>query len=78
MESKNKETYNKQTRKKAPNSFLRFTSMTVQMAIIILIGVFGGIKLDEVLELQTPIFTLLLSLVSVGAALYIIIKDIGR
>ena len=67
-----------ESKKKLPNSFLRFTGMAMQMAVTILIGVFGGIKLDEYLELETPIFTLLLSLLSIGAALYFVIKDISR
>ncbi|MBK6835882.1 MAG: AtpZ/AtpI family protein [Bacteroidetes bacterium] len=49
--------------------------MAFQMGAIITIGVFGGKKLDSWLELKTPIFTLILSLVSVTAAIYVSIKD---
>jgi len=52
--------------------------MAIQMAAIIGLGVFGGIKLDETLALETPIFTLIFSLLSVGLAMYYVIKDISR
>jgi hypothetical protein len=50
--------------------------MGFQMAAIIIIGMYGGIKLDEFLGLKKfPIFTLLFSLLSVFAAIYFVIKD---
>ena len=45
------------------------------MIAIILVGVIGGIKLDEKLKWEFPIFTVILSLFSVAAAIYIVIKD---
>jgi len=48
------------------------------MIAIILLGVFGGIKLDEWLDLKFPIFTVVLSLLATGAAMYYGIKDILR
>jgi len=51
--------------------------MAAQMAITILIGVFGGIKVDEYLSLNTPVFTLVFSLLSVAAAMYFVIKDLN-
>lgn len=73
MAKKNKE----KKEEKQPNHFLKYTGMAAQMAITILIGVFGGIKIDEYLELQTPIFTLIFSLLAVAAAMYFVIKDIN-
>ena len=49
--------------------------MAIQMAVIITLGVFGGKKLDQFLNLKQPIFTLLFSLLAVFAAIYISIKD---
>lgn len=74
METKKKE----KDRKKQPNAFLRYTGMAVQMAVIILLGVFGGQELDKRFEMENPIFTILLSLFAVGAALYLSIKDLNR
>ena len=49
------------------------------MAFIILAGTWGGIKLDEKLKLNFPIFTVVLSFVSVILAMYIVIKEfIGK
>jgi F0F1-type ATP synthase assembly protein I len=66
------------TKKKQPDdkvSSMRYASMATQMGVIITLGVFGGYKLDKYLELKTPIFTLVLSLLSVGVAIYLSIKD---
>jgi hypothetical protein len=46
------------------------------MLAIILIGVFGGVKLDAWLELKIPVFTVLLSLLSVILAIYYVVKDL--
>lgn len=46
------------------------------MMAIIFIGVFGGIKLDNWLNLKFPIFTVTFSFISVGLAIYIAIKDL--
>jgi hypothetical protein len=50
--------------------------MGFQMAAIIGGGVFLGIKLDEWLKLKFPVFTLVLTLLSVFLAIYYFIKDI--
>jgi len=46
----------------------------MQMLVIIGLGTWGGIKLDEITELS-PLFTVLLSLASVAIAIYHAIKD---
>lgn len=45
------------------------------MIIIVMAGVFGGVKLDEYLQMGFPVFTLILSVVSVFIAIYFAIKD---
>jgi hypothetical protein len=60
---------------KPSNSYLKYTGMAFQMGAVITIGVLGGRKLDEVLGLSQPIFTLVLSLVSVAAGIWLGIKD---
>jgi F0F1-type ATP synthase assembly protein I len=49
--------------------------MSTKIALAILAGVYGGKYLDEYLGLETPIFTLVLSMVGLVLALYIIIKE---
>jgi len=49
------------------------------MLTIILLGVFGGMKLDEWLEsIDFPLFTLVLSIGGVVLAIYFAIKDFIR
>jgi len=54
---------------------VRLTTMATQMGVTIFIGVYGGMKLDEKFPMRIPVFTLVLSLLSVGLALYMVIRD---
>jgi ATP synthase protein I len=55
--------------------YARYTGLGVQMIVIILVTVWGGIKLDKLFGLQTPVFTVILSLLGVFAAIYTAVKD---
>lgn len=55
--------------------YAKYSSLAFQMMFIIIIGTLGGLKLDQYLSLKFPIFTLVLSLLSVFGALYIALKD---
>ena len=46
------------------------------MTAIILLGAFGGKKLDSWLEFEKPVFTAVLSLLAVILAIYYAIKDL--
>jgi F0F1-type ATP synthase assembly protein I len=46
------------------------------MLVIILIGVFGGIKLDSWLKMKVPVFTIVLSILSVILAIYTVTRDL--
>lgn len=63
---------------KPPNDFYRYTGMAIKMAVVILIGVFGGQKLDESTSNQSPWYTIVFSLLSVAIAIYIVISDTNR
>jgi hypothetical protein len=59
-----------------PNSYIRFATMGTQMLVIMALGAFGGYAIDyKWLHLKFPVFTILLSLVSIAAALYLSVKD---
>lgn len=45
------------------------------MGIVIVAGMFGGLKLDKLFKTNFPVFTLVLSLFAVFTAIYIAIKD---
>jgi len=54
---------------------MRYATMGTQMLVIMALGVFGGYSLDKWLGLKFPVFTIVLSLTSVAAAIYLSIKD---
>lgn len=66
---------NKKKRGTKPvKSWAKYTGLVFQGMAIIGLGVFGGIKLDQYLHTD-PIFTVTLSLLSVIAGIYVMIKD---
>ena len=56
-------------------SYARYTALGFQMIIIILVSVWGGIKLDKLFGFVNPVFTVILSLLGVFAAIYTAVKD---
>lgn len=55
--------------------YTRYSSLAMQMLVVIAGGVFGGFKLDKYLNLKFPVFTVSFSVLSVALAIYIAIKD---
>ncbi|NLA49120.1 MAG: AtpZ/AtpI family protein [Bacteroidales bacterium] len=49
--------------------------MAFQMGIIIFVTTWGGIKIDQLAGFEKPVFTIILSLLGVFAAIYTVIKD---
>jgi len=49
--------------------------MAIQMALIIGLGCWGGYKLDQAYPTQYNVWTIVLSLISIFAALYVALKD---
>lgn len=46
------------------------------MIAIILLGTFGGIKLDELFPNEYSAFTIILSLVAVGISMYFVVRQV--
>ena len=65
-------------RKSALNEYARYSSLAFQMIAIILAGVFGGIKLDQVVKWEFPVFTLVLTILAVVMSIYYAVKDLIR
>ena len=65
----------KNSKKSLPSSLVKYSGMSTKIALAILAGVYGGKYLDEYWELETPIFTLVLSMLGLALAMYIIIKE---
>lgn len=62
-------------KKHKPNPLLRFSSMAIQMGIVIGAGAWGGSVLDTKYQNEKPIWTIVLSLAGVAIALYLFIKE---
>ncbi len=60
---------------KGINNFARYSGIAFQMIGIILITAWGGTKLDKLTGFEKPVFTIILSLLGVFAAIYTAIKD---
>jgi hypothetical protein len=58
------------------DAYAKYSSIAIQMAVIITVGTVGGVKLDEFFEFEFPLLTLILSLFSVILAMYLAIKDV--
>lgn len=67
---------NQKEKKKLLENYARYTTIAFQMLVIILAGVFGGLKLDEVVSWNFPVFTLVLSFLSVILAIYYVTRDL--
>ena len=63
-------------RKKSLGSYTRYTNIAFQMLIIILIGVFGGIKLDGWLKLSVPVFTIVFTILAVILSIYTVTRGL--
>ncbi|MBL0342250.1 MAG: AtpZ/AtpI family protein [Bacteroidetes bacterium] len=71
-------TQKSKSKKRPLNDYARYSAIGFQMAAVIFLFTWGGVKLDEYLHLKIPIFTLLLSLASVVLSLWYFLKDIGN
>jgi len=67
---------NKDNKENPIKSYVKYSSIAFKMGIIIFLGVWGGIKIDELITWKIPVFTLILSIISVALAIYISIKDV--
>lgn len=64
-----------QSRKKT-NNFIRFTAVGMQMTVIIAFFSWLGYYLDKKYKMETPWWTIGLSLFGVISSLYLVIKEV--
>ncbi len=73
------EEQDKQDQKNSRNSnlagFARYSGLVFQMILIIGVATWGGSKLDSVTSFNTPVFTIILSLLGVFAGIYVAVRD---
>lgn len=60
--------------KKKLDNFIRYSGLAFEMAAIMGVGVWLGYKIDHWLDLSFPVFTFILMILSVIAAIYHAIK----
>lgn len=60
------------------NAYARYSAIVMQMGVVIAGSTIGGYKLDQWLNLKFPVFTLLLSLLGVSAAIYLLIRTVSK
>ena len=62
-------------KKKGLNKFARFSALSIQMAVAIGGGAWGGSLLDAKMKNPKPIFTIIFSLLGIAASLYFVIRE---
>jgi F0F1-type ATP synthase assembly protein I len=65
----------KKSSNKGIQNFAKYSGLAFQMIGIILLTTLGGMKLDKLTGWETPVFTIILSLLGVFGAIYISVKD---
>ena len=58
------------------SAYAKYSSLAIQMMLIIGIGTYGGFRLDKYLGWKFPAFTVVLSLLSVGFSIWYAVKDL--
>lgn len=69
---------NKTKKKKQLNSYIKYSSIATQMAIIIIAGTFLGNYLDAQQNSEQKKFTIISSLLSVVLSIYYAIKEVVK
>ena len=68
----------KQKKKKNPlNNYVKYSSLTIQMAAIIFAGALFGDYIDKALKhIELPIATMVFSIFSIGLSMFYLLKKI--
>lgn len=66
------------TKKKQFTGVLKYSGLAFQMIVIILLVLYAGLKLDEYLQKEFPLFTIIGAFLGVLLSLYFALKDIIR
>lgn len=61
---------------KEKNTYLKFSSIAIQMGVIIGGAAYGGSALDEHYKNETPVWTIVCSLAGIAIGLYLVIKEV--
>ena len=64
--------------KSQSNPYLKYSGIGLQMFVIIGLGIWGGMKLNEYFEFEKPILTAISALVSILVAMLYVIKTVKK
>lgn len=77
MEEENKE-FKEEERVSSMKAVARYSGLGIQMLAPILGGALGGNWLDKHYQFETPVFTIVLTLLGIGLAFYVVIKELSE
>lgn len=60
------------------NNYMKYSSLAFQMLGTIVAFTYGGYKLDEWQQNRIPVWTLVLSLLSIAGSLYMFIRSVTK
>lgn len=61
-----------------PNSMMRYAGLATQWMVLLLVAMWGGMKLDKLLAWSIPICTILFPLVAIIYSLWKLIQDFNQ
>ena len=65
-------------KKESPiHQYAVYSNLAFEMGVVIALGVFGGVKLDNLLNIS-PLFTILCSLASIAIAMFLVIRSLTK
>tara|TARA_B110000503_G_scaffold141087_1_gene233633 strand:+ start:844 stop:1065 length:222 start_codon:yes stop_codon:yes gene_type:complete len=64
--------------KKNGSKFVKFSSLGVQMIVLIGGGALGGQLLDDKMQNEKPVFTIIFSLLGIFTSLYFVIREANK
>lgn len=73
-----KNNFNKEKDKKKVDGIIKYSGLAFQMIVIILMVLYAGFKLDEYMQKEFPLFTIIGAFLGVILSLYFALKDIIR
>jgi F0F1-type ATP synthase assembly protein I len=60
------------------NALLQYSDLGFRMAVMIGAGAYIGHTIDQKMALATPIFSIVLSLLAIGGAMYMVIQTVSK
>jgi len=56
--------------------YAKYSSLILQMIVIVALGIWGGIELDKLLNMKGPVFTIILTIFTSFAAVFYLFRTL--